>query len=129
MIRVALGKHENAFYDFATNWIRLLSTGKYDEAIKQIDSPNSYGVEWSVAEIKKVIKDYIGEGEQYSITDPNEMEGDGRPNLIMFNGLRGFAFDLDLPINGEWSDLTVQFEFIKKAKGYYSIILNDIHVL
>jgi hypothetical protein len=65
----------------------------------------------------------------FSITDPNEMEGDGRPNLFMFNGLQGFAFDLNLPINGEWSDLTVQFKFIKKGKGYYSVILNDIRVL
>ena len=105
MIRVALGNHENKFYDFVKNWICLLSIGKYDEAIKQIDRPNSYGVEWSVEAIKKVIKEYIGEGEQYSITDPYEMEGDGRPNLIMFNGLHGFAFDLDLPID-------VNFQYI-----------------
>ena len=72
------------------------------------------------------MEDYVGEGVDFFITDPNEMEGDGRPNLIMFNGLQGFAFDLNLPINGEWSDLTVQFEFIKKGKGYYSVILNDI---
>lgn len=128
MIRAAIGNHEKAFYDFARNWIRLLSDNKYEEAIKQIDSPNSYGIEWSVTAIKNVIKEYIGKGEQSSITDPYEMEGDGRPNLIVFNGLHGFAFDLDMPINGEWSDLTVQFEFIKKAKGYYSVILNDIHV-
>ena len=78
---------------------------------------------------KKGAKRIYGEGESYSITDPDEMEGDGRPNSIMFNGLTGFAFDLDLPINGEWSDLSVQFEFIGKRKGYYSVILHDIHVL
>ena len=129
MIRAALGNHENIFRKFVRNWIRLLSIGKLEEAIKQIDAPNSYGVEWSAESIQKVLEDYVGEGVNISITDPNEMEGDGRPNLFMFNGLQGFAFDLNFPICGEWSDLTVQFVFIKKGKGYYSVILNDIRVL
>ena len=129
MIRAALGNHENIFREFVRGWIRLLSIGKLEEAIKQIDAPNSYGVEWSAESIQKVLEDYVGEGVDFFITDPNEVEGDGRPNLIMFNGLQGFAFDLNLPINGEWSDLTVQFEFIKKGKGYYFVILNDILVL
>lgn len=75
------------------------------------------------------MEDYVGGEAAFFITDPKEMEGDGRPNLIMFDGLQGFAFDHDLPIDGKWSDLTVQFEFIKKTKGYYAVILHDIHVL
>ena len=129
MIRAALGNHEKVFREFVRNWVRLLSIGKFDEAMKQIDAPNNHGVEWSKESVHKVLEDYVGKGVKFSITDPNEMEGDGRPNLTMFNGLQGFAFDLDLPINGEWSDLTVQFEFIRKRKGYYSVILHDIHVL
>jgi hypothetical protein len=129
MIRAALGNHEKVFRGFVRNWVRLLSIGKFDEAMKQIDAPNNYGVEWSKESVQKVLEDYVGKGVKFSITDPNEMEGDGRPNLTMFNGLQGFAFDLDLPINGEWSDLKVQFEFIRKRKGYYSVILHDIHVL
>jgi len=129
MIRAALGNHEKTFKEFARHWIRLLSVGKFEDAVKQIDGPNSHGIEWSATAIKRVIDEYMGERESYSITDPDEMEGDGRPNLTMFNGLTGFAFDLDLPINGEWSDLTIQFEFIGKRKGYYSVILHDIHVL
>lgn len=129
MIRTALGNHENVFKEFVRNWIRLLSIGMFEEALNQIDAPNSYGIEWSEEAIKKIVADYVGKGEIFSITDPDKMEGDGRPNLIMFNGLQGFAFALDLPINEEWSDLTVQFKFIKKSKGYYTVILQDIHVL
>jgi len=129
MIRAALGNHENVFKEFIRNWIRLLSMGMFEEALKLIDDPNNYGIKWSAESIKKVLADYVGNGVTFSITDPDKIEGDGRPNLIMFNGLQGFAFDLDLPINGEWSDLTVQFEFIKKTKGYYAVILQDIHVL
>ena len=129
MIRAALGRHENVFKGFAWNWIRLLSAGQLEEAIKQIDAPNSYGVEWSVESIQKALEDYVGEGVDLSINDPNEMNGNGNPNLVMFNGLHGFALDINLPINGEWADLKVQFEFIRKGKGYYTVILNDICVL
>ncbi len=129
MIRAALGRHENVFKEFAWNWIRLLSAGQLEEAIKQIDAPNSYGVEWSVESIQKALEDYVGEGVDLSINDPNEMNGNGNPNLVMFNGLHGFALDINLPINGEWADLKVQFEFIRKGKGYYTVILNDICVL
>ena len=127
MIRTALGNHENVFKEFVRNWIRLLSIGMFEEALNQIDAPNSYGIEWSEESIKKIVADYVGKGEIFSITDPDKMEGDGRPNLIMFNGLQGFAFALDLPINEEWSDLTVQFKFIKKSKGYYTVILQDMY--
>jgi len=129
LIRAYLGKHEQIFNEFVRHWIRLLSVGKFEDAVNQIDGPNSYGIEWTEASIRKVIDEYIGEGESYSITDPAEMQGDGRPNLIIFKGLTGFAFDLNLPINEEWSDLTIQFEFIRKRKGYYSVILQNIHVL
>jgi chromosomal replication initiation ATPase DnaA len=129
MIRAALGNHENIFRKFVRNWIRLLSMGMFEEAIKQIETPNSFGIKWSEESIQKVLQDYVGGDATFSITDPNEMEGDGRPNLIMFDGLQGFAFDYDLPIDRKWSDLTVQFEFIKKSKGYYAVILHDIHVL
>ena len=81
-MRAALGNHEKAFNEFARHWIRLLSAGKFEEAVKQIDGPNSHGIEWSATAIKGVIGEYMGERESYSVTDPDEMEGDGRPNLI-----------------------------------------------
>ena len=129
MIRAALGNHENVFKEFVKSWICLLSVGKFEEAVKQIDAPNNYGIRWSTESIQKVLEDYIGKGVSFSIIDPNNMEGDGRPNLIMFNGLKSFGFDFALPINGKWSDLTIQFEFTKKPKGYYAVVLHDIHVL
>lgn len=129
MIRAALGNHETVFKEFVKNWIRLLSVNDFKEALKQIDAPNNYGLKWSVESLQKVLEDYVGKGFTFSITDPNKMEGDGRPNLIMLNGLQSFGFEFDLPINGKWSDLTIQFEFINKTKGYYAVVLHDIHVL
>ncbi len=76
MIRAALGKHEKTFNEFVRQWIRLLSFGKFEEAVKQLDGPNSHGIEWSATAIKRVIDEYMGERESYSITDPDEIEGD-----------------------------------------------------
>ncbi len=88
MIRAALGNHETVFKEFVTSWIRLLSVGKFEEAVKQIDAPNNNGISWARESIQKVLENYVGKGVTFSITDPDNMEGDGRPNLIMFNYLQ-----------------------------------------
>lgn len=43
------------------------------------------------------------------------------------NGI-SYWLDWDLPLNGEWSDLTAQFEFIRTADGY-RVCLHCLHVL
>ena len=50
---------------------------------------NQYKKDWKIILVRGA----------YSITDPNIMEGDGKPNLIMFNGLQSFGFDFILPIS------------------------------
>ncbi len=40
----------------------------------------------------------------------------------------GYRLDHDVPINGEWSDLTTQFEFLNWPNGY-AMVLQDLHVL
>jgi hypothetical protein len=116
MLRAALGNHENIFREFVENWIRLLSMGRFEEAIKKIDAPNYDGIKLSAKSVQQLLENQLGKELSHSITDPNEMKGDGRPKLKMLNGLQAFAFSLNLPINGKWSDLTVQFEFIKRRK-------------
>jgi hypothetical protein len=41
---------------------------------------------------------------------------------------RGGTVDLDLPLDGEWSDLTAQFEFAP-VPGGTAVSLYDLHVL
>jgi hypothetical protein len=40
----------------------------------------------------------------------------------------GYAVDHAVPLNGEWSDLTAQFEFLEEADGF-AVVLHDLHVL
>lgn len=35
--------------------------------------------------------------------------------------------DFDLPLNGEWSDLTAQFEVVAVSNGW-TLLLRDLHV-
>ena len=49
-------------------------------------------------------------------------------SLVEFADGRGYSFEYDLPLSGEWSDLTAQFEFLRRPSGY-AVVLHDIHVL
>ena len=40
----------------------------------------------------------------------------------------GYWLDHDMPLNGEWSDLTAQFEFQARSDGF-DVVLLDLHVL
>jgi hypothetical protein len=53
----------------------------------------------------------------------------GRADLVRFEGdPRSGSVGLDLPLNGEWSDLTAQFEFEPVGNGT-GLSLHDLHVL
>ena len=62
------------------------------------------------------------------IIDPFEIDEHSEAEVIELEGGRGYAFDYALPLNGEWSDLTAQFEFYKWSDGS-AVVLNDLHVL
>jgi hypothetical protein len=47
---------------------------------------------------------------------------------IEFDDGSGYHFEYDIPLNGEWSDLTAIFRILKTPKGYV-VFLNDLHVL
>jgi hypothetical protein len=40
----------------------------------------------------------------------------------------GYWLDYDVPLNGQFSDLTAQFEFEPRQEGY-AAVLQDLHVL
>jgi hypothetical protein len=127
MIRLSQDKIEEQAKSFVKNWIQLLSQGKFVEALSQIDEPNTYGIRWTRAALLKVISDYCGKSE-FKIDDPFLLLGESRSSLVSFKDGSGYSFDYDLPLNGKWSDLTLQFEFQKRSEDY-AVILHDVHVL
>ena len=115
------------FTRFARDWFRLLAREAFVEAVSRLDEPNSYGECWGAERIQRVLRDYA-RSESVRIADPDTIAGDSRPSLVEFADGRGYSFEHDVPLGGEWSDLTAQFEFLRRPNGY-AVVLHDIHVL
>ena len=111
---------------YCQKWLDLLAKGDFDNASTLIDSPNCYGVNWDKNQIIEVLYDYFGEDTEFEVNswDIRECE----PNYLKrYDG--GLLYDFNLPINGELSDLTVQFEFNLKKRTVFEVSIHDIHVL
>lgn len=101
-----------------------------------IDEPNCYGITWTPERIRQVVEDTFGPGcrfrsqhpEGIRWSDPDELGDGGHPETYPHDDGSGFAFDHDVSLNGEWSDLTAQFKFHRRAQGY-AVVLHDLHVL
>jgi len=115
------------FTRFTRDWFRLLARGEFASAVSHLDEPNSYGEWWDAERIQGVLRDFA-RSEAVPVTDPDTIAGDGHPSLVELADGRGYSFEHDVPLGGEWSDLTAQFEFLRRASGY-AVVLHDIHVL
>ena len=116
-----------AFTRFTRAWFRLLAREAFPDAVAHLDEPNSYGEWWDSEKIQSVFRDYA-RSDSVRVTDPDTLAGDGHPSLTEFIDGRGYSFEHDVPLDGDWSDLTAQFEFLRRPNGY-AVVLHDIHVL
>ena len=120
---------EAAFREFVANWLDLLAQGHAEQAMTLIDEPNSYGVKWGPEQLSSVLKSYGGNSNKVVVvTSPFSASGQQHASLIALANRSGYAYDHDIPLNGQWSDLTAQFEFLKHPNGF-AVVLQDIHVL
>lgn len=115
------------FTRFARDWFSLLARGEFTGAVSRLDEPNSYGERWGAEKIQSTLRDYA-RSDSVSVADPDTIAGDGSPSLVEFADGRGYSFEHDVPLGAEWSDLTAQFEFLRRPSGY-AVVLHDIHVL
>jgi len=127
MIPVSKDEPIVTFTRFAHDWFRSLARGAFTEASSRLDEPNSYGQRWSAEQIQQVLRDYV-RSESVRVADPDTVAGAGRPSLVEFADGRGYSLDHAVPLDGQWSDLTAQFEFLRRPGGY-AVVLQDIHVL
>jgi hypothetical protein len=111
---------------FVLRWFELIAEGKWTEALSLIDLPSSYGQAWTRAEIEAQLAEYGPAGAR--LTSPATATGHSHTNTGRFDDRSGFYLDCDFPLNGTWSDLSAQFEFLE-VNGRYSVRLQDIHVL
>lgn len=117
---------------FVKAWLKLIADGKVHDACAKLDEPNSYGVVWPPDQIEELIFEYLGPEEVRplaSVVSDPDLLPEGR-NVVVgaFDFCSGYWFDYELPLDGEWSDLTVQFEFYERTDGF-AVVLHDLHVL
>lgn len=121
---------------FIRDWFRLLANDRWPEAIAMLDEPNHYGIVWTPEYIRNALDSAFEpdcrfrvdhpEGPRFS--DPDTATGTCHADVLPFDDGHGFSADHDVPLNGSWSDLTAQFEFIRRPDGL-AVILHDLHVL
>jgi hypothetical protein len=66
--------------------------------------------------------------EGVSVSSVSGTEGEAQVDIVAFDDGSGYSVEHDVPLNGEWSDLTAQFEFLRFSKGY-AVVLHDLHVM
>jgi hypothetical protein len=136
MIEIPAQAVEQTLVAFVRQWLKLLSAGSWQEACGMIDEPNCYGITWTPERIQQVVEDTFGPGCRFRSrhpegilwSDPDELGDGGHPEIYPHDDGSGYAFDHDVPLNGEWGDLTAQFEFHRRPQGY-AVVLHDLHVL
>jgi hypothetical protein len=126
----------DALLDVIRDWFRLLAAGQLNAACEALDEPNSYGIRWTPSRINAAIEGAFGnecrfrmahpEGPRF--TDPDQAVGNPEADIFTYEDGRGFRADHDVPLNGMWSELTAQFEFLRRPQGLV-VILHDLHVL
>jgi len=118
------------------DWFRLLAADRWDEAIGMLDEPNRYGIQWTPEGIRGALDLTFRPGCRFRVThpegpqftDPDAASGLPHADVVAFDDGSGYSADHDVPLNGEWSDLTAQFEFLRRPNGL-ALVLHDLHVL
>ena len=126
MLKLSSMKVEVELRSYCQRWLSLLSEGEFDQACEMISAPNKYGVRWCKEEIIESTADYFGDLKDFAVQ--NMDIADCTPEFLAYDDgsyLLGFYF----PVNGEITDLTVEFEFNRIAEDKFSATINYIHVL
>ena len=116
-------------------WVDLLSEDRFSEAYN-LTAHDSYHA-WTPDLIRSVVAGYgmphEPENHEYRISKISQTEGGPSPRWEVERwqdaqpGSRvGFIW-FDLPLDGEWSDLTATFEIVQDDE-HYVLVLQDIHV-
>ncbi|MES9956462.1 MAG: hypothetical protein ABW086_05385 [Sedimenticola sp.] len=136
MLRISTENPSDGFIEFIQSWFDLLAANHLEEACMALDKPNIYGIKWSPDMIKSILEENFGpetifgkeHPEGVSVTAIAETKGEVSPDVIKFTDGSGYSVEHDVPLNGEWSDLTAQFEFLRFRHGY-AVVLHDLHVM
>ena len=129
-----VNSNDKEIIEFIESWVNDLVNEDYESAYARTGHDPYY--EWTPELIESVINGYGSPkphpcGEVFKGTSVNEAKGDELTvdvNREQYNDNRvGYVY-YDLPLNGEWSDLTACFRLEKQGLSLV-VVLEDIHVM
>ena len=115
MIQVSSDSPQQELGIFCQRWLSLMSSSDFESAASLIDAPNSYGLSWDEHQIFGVLTDYFDASIDLKID--NEKIENCAPSFFKRND-GGLPYEFNLPVNGELTDLTVQFEFNPRGDSH-----------
>jgi hypothetical protein len=118
---------ETDLVKYVERWVGFLAKSQWTDAFALTDAPNQYGIRWSETEIRRTLTEY-GCGRTPTVTQLNLMATPGRSSVVARADGSGYSVYYDLPLDGEWSDLTAQFDFTWNGESYQAS-LHDLHVM
>jgi hypothetical protein len=136
MLIASAGDVDTQLLEWIRDWLDLLAAGRLAEACQRLDEPNSHGVIWTPETIGEALRETFGPGSRFVVAHPEgprftsarAATGVERHDGGAFTDGSGFWLDYDVPLNGEFSDLTAQFEFHWRGPGRLAARLHDLHV-
>ena len=117
---------------FIREWTKLLSEAKFDEACAMLDEPEDNGrnIFWNAENLREVFLDYCWHKRMPVINNPYHMNLDKEViDFYNYDDGSGYAVDYDIPLDGEWGELTANFQFKKESQNLYRIYLYDMRVM
>lgn len=130
-----LGANDEEILAVVEQWIDDLARGDYASAFARTQHDPYY--RWTPELIAHVIHGYglpepHPSGVRFQVTPRAEADGNGRPHYreVDRGAARGEVVAEvwhDLPLNGEWSDLTATFR-LERRGARLELVLQEIHV-
>ncbi len=124
-----LNASDSQILDAVQDWAACLVAENYGEALALIDARPH----WTPELLRTVITNYgsiepMRDGSKYRVTPLSTAHGGPTPRHEVDRAHDRISVWYDLPLNGEWSDLTAIFDVIKK-ENVLSLMLVDVHVM
>jgi hypothetical protein len=122
---------------FIEDWVDLLASGDFAAASRFLHPPDEAALseEWTAENLELYIANYgswdpLDDGRRMHVTPIDGASGDLVPvREVSRYDDRPPRIDFDLPLNGEWSDLTALFDLVQVDDARWAFVLYDLRVL
>ncbi|HEY1341314.1 MAG TPA: hypothetical protein VGF59_27580 [Bryobacteraceae bacterium] len=120
---------DSQILDAVRAWVVALAAEDYAGALVLVEA----GPHWTPELLRTVIANYgsiepMRDGSTYRVTPPGSARGGPPPRHAVARAGDRISVWFDLPLNGEWSDLTATFDVVRRHGGLV-LVLDDVHVM